>query len=134
MNYDLLEGEKMVASVSDDTVLLSNIRLRIIEKNAVKSISLNQISFVQSLYKNDYRFLFFALIGVLIIMFIPDIYFIGILLFIVGIVFSFLIKRNFLVINSSGGSLSFQVKGVTVKDINRFIYLIDEQITLYNKK
>lgn len=128
MDYDLLAGEEMVASMDNDRVLLSNKRLRIKESGNVKSIALSQISYVESKTVSNYVFLVFAVVGGGISVFLESGQ-MALILFFLGLVLFAFKKKNFFIVNSSGGSLKHEVSG-SQKDISRFIYLVDEQINL----
>ncbi|GEM_PF-6183226 len=130
MDYSLLEGEEMIASMDSDKVLLSNKRLRIIEEGSVKSISLSQISYVQSNYTTNYRFLSISFLGVFLMIDNSNLGPIPALMLIAGLILTFFIKNHYFIVNSSGGSIKHKVSGTTIKDINRFVYLVDEQINL----
>lgn len=127
---DLLSNERLVASIDNDKVLLTNQRLQLISGGNFRIIHLNQISFIEIEQKYNY----ITLVVAVVVLFggfgvggqteaIA-----GVLLFLLLMALYIYLPTKNMLVRSSGGTISHKVNGIRNTDIHRFIFLVQEQM------
>jgi len=128
---ELLPNEKRIASIDNDSVLLTDHRLQLFSKGNYRTIQLKQISFIEIEVKHQYILLalgcltltFGATQGMNGIIF----GFVGLILFV--LVYGLYPKRRILV-RSSGGTIAHGMDGIKHGDIQYFVHLVQKQMGL----
>ncbi|MFN0290338.1 hypothetical protein [Pedobacter helvus] len=127
---DLLSNERLVASIDNDKVLLTNQRLQLVSGGNFRIINLNQISFIEVEIKYNYVTLVAAVIFLIggFIMDGQEGGIVGIVLFLILMVLHLFLPTKNMLVRSSGGTISHRVNGIRNADVHRFIFLVQEQM------
>ena len=126
----LLTNERLVASIDNDQVVLTNQRLQLVSGSNFRVIHLNQISFIEVEVKYNYLILVCAVI-VFVGGFVAggkDILLIGVILFLMLMAMYIYLPSKNILIRSSGGTIAHRVNGIRNADIHRFIFLVQDQM------
>lgn len=127
---NLLTNERLVASIDNDKVLLTNQRLQLVSGGNFRIINLNQISFIEIEQKYNYITLAVAVIVLL------GGFAVGgqqeaiaaVLLFLLLMALYIYLPTKNILVRSSGGTISHKVNGIRNSDVHRFIFLVQEQM------
>lgn len=129
---DILPGEKLIASMDADQILLTSMRLKIFSPGKVLAVYLNQISQIEYREKLNHLILLIPVIGVLIMLEArgePRIF--AAIAIVVGLALYVKFKRRYLVFKATGGPILYNVEYIPKKDIARFMYLVEKAVAEY---
>lgn len=127
---DLLSNERLVASIDNDAIILTNQRLQLVSSGNYRIIHLNQISFIEVEVKYNYITLVVAVI-ILIGGFAAggqEGGIAGIILFLMLMALYIFLPSKSILVRSSGGTIAHKINGIRNADVHRFIFLVQEQM------
>src|SRR2546428_8022802 len=127
---EFFEGEKTIATILSDRLILTNERLQYRDSIKLTSIPLDQISYLNMDIKFRVGLLIFGILAGVFGFSVADrepLVLVGsIILGVLAVVGYFIYPAKYLVVNSSGGSIRIDFSGIKTADVERFIYLSEK--------
>jgi len=129
---DYLPGEKLIASMDADQIVLTSMRLKVFSPGNVLSVRLNQISSIAYQERLNHLILLIPIIGLLIsIAAKGEPRLLAWLAIPIGLALYVKYKKKYLVIKATGGPILYDVAYVPKKDIARFMHLVERAMGEY---
>lgn len=129
---DYLPGEKLIASMDADQIVLTSMRLKVFSPGSVLAVRLNQISSIAYQERLNHLILLIPFIGILISIAAkgePRLF--AWLAIPIGLALYVKYKKKYLVIKATGGPILYDVEYVPKKDIARFMHLVERAMGEY---